>query len=114
MPFITIQTGAALSHQQKQDLASGLAEAITVIPGKNAGNLMLAIHDGLFMAFGDKDGKKCLHMNVLMYKAAAKQEKDALVERCTALFGRVCGIEPGCVYITIEEMDNWGVGGKYK
>lgn len=114
MPFITIQTGVALSAQAKQELAAELGKIIAVIPGKNSGNLMLAIHDDLFMAFGEKDGKKCLHMNILMYKSAAKADKDKLVEECTALFGRVCGVEPGCVYITVSELDNWGVGGIFK
>lgn len=114
MPFVTIQTGAALSEQAKRELAAELGRLIAVIPGKHSGNLMLAIHDNVFMAYSDKDGKKCLNMNVQLYKPAGKADKDKLVEQCTALFGRVCDTPPDCVYFNIIELDNWGVGGIFK
>lgn len=113
MPFITIQTGARLSEQQKKTLASRLGEIITVVPGKTFENLMLSIHDGVFMAFGPQPADKCMHLDILTYKESTFADLEKLVKLCTDLAGEVCGMPADNVYISIAGRENWGVGGKY-
>ena len=51
MPFINIKTNAALSQEKKGIIKRRLFDCISVIPGKSDRYLMVALEDGLDMAF---------------------------------------------------------------
>lgn len=113
MPQIRITTGAKLSQQEKQEIASGLNEAITGIPEKSSANTMLSIQDDVFMAFADRESKACLHMHVLLRGKAAMDEKAKVTADACRLFERVLGLKADGVYVTFHELDNWGARGQY-
>lgn len=113
MPYISIETGAKLSQQDKQVIASGLGEIITAIPGKNMSNLMLGIRDDVFMAYAERDSRDCLHMHVLLRGAATIEQKDKVVADSCRLFEKISGIKADGIYVTFEELPNWGARGSY-
>ena len=114
MPHITVETSVKLAPEVKQRLAGELNAHISLIPGKVADKLMIAVVDGVFMSFGERKGEDFVHMDILMYLSASKADKDKLVAKYTEIVGSVIGVKPGNVYITIQELAHWGVGGMYK
>lgn len=113
MPYVLIQTGAALSPQTRQEIAAALGEAVTVIPGKNAGNLMLTIDAGADMVFAGKKTDECLYMDIRLHGAAAMDAKEKLVVGCYRLLTKATGMEANNIYITIQEFPKWGALGSY-
>lgn len=113
MPFMTIEMGKTLTDEQKKAIAEAMGTIIAVVPGKTRDNLMLSIHDGLYMAFGDTSSADCLHINIRMYKQSARADRERLVAACADYFVKTLALDPDNIYTTIEELDDWGVGGRY-
>lgn len=114
MPYIQITTGAKLSQRDKQEITAGMNEVITAIPGKNPANTMLSLKDDVFMVFGERESKDCLQMHILLYGKAALGEKAKVTADACKLFERVLGVKADGVYVTFQELDNWGAKGLYK
>lgn len=113
MPFLAISTGKNLTPEAKQAITKNLGEIITVIPGKNVGNLMVEITDAAYMVFNGAKTDECLYMSILLHGAAAHEAKSALVEKCCAMLAEVTKIPVNNIYITVAEHANWGALGKY-
>lgn len=113
MPLVAIHTGATLSAETKQRIASDLGEAITVVPGKNAGNLMIAFHDGIDMVFAGAKTDKCMFIDIRLHGAASHEAKTALVDGMYALVMKATGLAANDIYMTVDEFPNWGAIGKY-
>lgn len=113
MPYVTITAGKKLTAEAKGRIVAELGKIITVIPGKNAGNLMTAIRDGAEMAFSEDRTDNCLHMDIKLHGAAAHEAKDALVRDCFAMLHAATGIPTDNIYITVAEFAYWGALGRY-
>lgn len=113
MPYVSLHTGATLPASLRQNIARDLGEIITVIPGKNVGNLMIAFQDGVDMVFAGSATDKCLYIDIKLHGAAEQEAKSKLVESTCAMLVKHTGIVAENIYITVQEFPYWGALGKY-
>ena len=55
MPFINVKTNASVTKEKAESIKSALGTAITAIPGKSEGWLMVGIEDGYKLWFKGTD-----------------------------------------------------------
>lgn len=113
MPLIAIHTGKELAPETRSEIVDELGKIVTVIPGKNAGNLMTHFDDGAEMAFAGAKTDSCVYVDVKLHGASEHAAKTALVENCCAMLVSATGIPAENIYITVAEFPNWGALGKY-
>ena len=63
MPMIQLTTNVTVSDSAKARLAAGLGEAISLLPGKNEGQLMLSISGENYMAFQGRDDRSVAYVS---------------------------------------------------
>ncbi|MBR4224834.1 MAG: hypothetical protein IKR73_08500 [Oscillospiraceae bacterium] len=109
MPFIHFMTNTAVSDAEKNDLKAALGQAITAIPGKSEGWLMVRISDGCSLYFkGDPAPAAMVEVTVFGHA-----DHNAYTE----LTKRICAIAEGMsipasrVYVRYAETDEWGWNG---
>lgn len=113
MPLIAVYTGRKLAAETKRNIASELGKIVTVIPGKNEGNLMVAVQDGLDMVFAGDASGDCLYADIKLHGASPHEAKDKLVTDCIAMLHAAAGVPTDNIYVTVAEFANWGAIGKY-
>ena len=72
MPFINIKTNAALSQEKKGIIKRRLFDCISVIPGKSDRYLMVALEDGLDMAFHRESDANIAFTEVKIFGGSTK------------------------------------------
>ena len=70
MPFINVKTNAQVSKEQEVELKAALGKAITAIPGKSEGWLMIGIEPQQAMYFKGTDDP-CAMVSVSIYGSAS-------------------------------------------
>lgn len=63
MPMIQLTTNVTVSDSAKAKLAAGLGKAISLLPGKNEGQLMLSISGENYMAFQGRDDRSVAYVS---------------------------------------------------
>ena len=74
MPFINIKTNAALSQEKKGIIKRRLFDCISVIPGKSDRYLMVALEDGLDMAFHRESEANIAFTEVKLFGGSTKDQ----------------------------------------
>lgn len=106
MPFITVKTNQDIS-EAKTILKAELGAAITAIPGKSEGWLMVEITDQLDMWFKGSNAP-CAMFEVSIFGSASSAAYDDLTQRLCAISKKYIGASPDRTYIKYAETAHWG------
>ena len=114
MPFIKLSIAKRISEEMEQAVIDGLAEALSVIPGKDPQWTMVEVNDGLRLYFGGKRQEDMVFGDV---KYVGKQEfhkKRVFTQRACQVIHEILGTPIDRICLTITEYDNWGAVGDFR
>lgn len=109
MPFIEVKTNQNIADS-KSIIKSELGSAITAVPGKSEGWLMVEISDRLDMYFKGSD-EPCAMFEVAIYGKASDNAYDDLTKRLCEISQKYLGVSPDRTYIKYTEIEHWGYNG---
>lgn len=110
MPFINVKTNTSLSADKKQDIKSALGRAITAIPGKSEGWLMVGIEADYDLWFKGSDAPAAM-VEVSVFGSASPSAYDNLTGQITDIVTSAAGVPADRVYVKYFETPNWGWNG---
>ncbi len=111
MPFINSKITVKMSEEKKEAIKAKLGEAIALIPGKSESWLMVGFDDGYDLYFqGNKDGESAF-IKVSVYGRASAADYNTLTGAICDIFESELSIPKNRIYVTYEEVENWGWNG---
>lgn len=110
MPFINVKTNAKVPAAQAETIKSGLGQAISTIPGKSEGWLMVGIEGEQQLWFKGSDAPAAM-VSVSIYGSAQANALSALTGKITALLTDTLGIPADRIYVAYASTPNWGWNG---
>ena len=105
MPFIDVKASCEITSEQEQRLKVGLGEAISLIPGKSEGSLMLRFTGGCHMWFAGKQDGPIVMADIAIYGAAAPGSFSSFGSQAVSLIKEVLGAKQ--VYIRLAQTTDW-------
>ncbi len=112
MPYINVNAAPILKENEKEQLKAKMGELITLIPGKSEAVTMVGVNDGCSLFLGGRALEKGAFIEIKLLGAAKKQDKEALTEAIFKGMKSMFDMPESDVYITIQEFENWGFGGR--
>lgn len=111
MPFINSKITVKLDNKKEELLKSKLGEIITNIPGKSEEYLMVGFEDNYSLYFAGKKLEYGAFVNVKIFGKAKKEELEKITKDICALYEKELNISQDKIYITYDEVENWGFNG---
>ncbi len=111
MPYINTRTNVSISQYQENAIKTAYADAITAIPGKTEGWLMLNFEDNCRMYFRGDSTQPIAFVEVSAYGGENPAAFDDLTGRITKILGDNLKINPDHIYIKYNAVANWGWNG---
>ena len=110
MPFIKINTNEKVSVQQAEQIKSALGQAITAIPGKSEGWLMVSVSGEQQLYFRGTDEPAAI-AEVSLYGAASGNALNTLTSHITGILSDTLSISSDRIYVSYMMTENWGWNG---
>ena len=110
MPFINVKTNAAVREDKLNGIKSKLGEAITAVPGKSEGWLMVGIEPEYKLWFKG-DPAPAAMVEAAIYGSASSSALSELTSRITKILNAELGIAPNRIYVKYAQTDDWGWNG---
>ena len=110
MPFINVKTNVPVAQDKKESIKSALGKAITAIPGKSEGWLMVGIEPEYDLWFKGSDAPAAM-VEVSVFGGASSSAYSDLTAKVTDILGGDLGISPDRIYVKYFETSNWGWNG---
>lgn len=110
MPFINIKTNTEVSAEKAKKIKTHLGLAITAIPGKSEGWLMVGIEDNYQLFFKGTD-KPAAMVEVSLYGNASSNALGVLTSNITGILLDILGISTDRIYVSYMSTENWGWNG---
>lgn len=109
MPFINVKTNVSAANKA-EDIKSQLGSAISAIPGKSEGWLMVGLEDGYKLWFKGSDAPAAM-VEVSIFGSASDSALDDLTSRITAILTDTLGLSADRVYVSYMSTGSWGWNG---
>ncbi|MBR5163941.1 MAG: hypothetical protein IKW87_00065 [Ruminococcus sp.] len=110
MPFINVKTNVSTTHEAEINIKSALGQAITAIPGKSEGWLMVGIEPDYRLWFKGTNEPAAM-VQVSLYGGASHNAKTTLTSHITGILTDELGISSDRVYVMYTETESWGWNG---
>ena len=112
MPFVNIMSAHKIGAADRNTLQLEIANNISLLPGKNIDNTVVAITDSYDMFRSGKplDG---IFVDIRLYKASPEDAKKAMAEKLFEIFDKVLGVPNDRVQLNFTEMPAWASKGNY-
>ncbi len=110
MPFINVKTNVSTTHEAEINIKSALGQAITAIPGKSEGWLMVGIEPDYRLWFKGTNEPAAI-VQVSLYGGASHNAKTTLTSHITGILTDELGISSDRVYVMYTETESWGWNG---
>lgn len=111
MPFINSKVTVKLNKSQKESLKAQLGQAIACIPGKSESWLMVGIEDEYCLYFQGNQNAPAAFVEVKIYGHASAKDFDKMTGKLCEIYEKELGIPKNRIYVTYEEVENWGWNG---
>lgn len=110
MPFINVKTNVKTAAESEQSIKAKLGKAITAIPGKSEGWLMVGIEPEYKLWFkGDSAPAAMVEVSVFGKPSSAAMSD--LTGRITDILGEELSIPADRIYVKYECTPDWGWNG---
>lgn len=110
MPHIQVQTNQSVSVEQADVIKSNLGKAITAIPGKSEGWLMVGLEDDCRLYFQGTNAPAAM-VTVRLYGSASENALNMLTSHITGILTDTLSIPSDRIYVSYWETANWGWNG---
>lgn len=110
MPFINVKTNCAVSKDKETAIKTQLGLAITAIPGKSEGWLMVGIEPEYTLYFRGTD-EPCAMVEVSIFGNASSNALTTLTSNITGILTDNLGIISDRVYVKYSQHPEWGWNG---
>lgn len=110
MPFINVKTNAKLTAEQAEAMKAQIGEAITTIPGKTEGWLMVGFEDGYQLYFRGTPEPAAM-VTVSVFGSPSAEVTDALTGELTAILNKTLGVPSDRIYVSYMMTNHWGWNG---
>ncbi len=110
MPFINVKTNAKLTAGLAEQIKTQLGQAITAIPGKSEGWLMVGI-DGDQTLYFRGTADPAAMVSVSLYGSASGNAMDTLTAHITGILTDTLGIASDRIYVSYMCTEHWGWNG---
>ena len=110
MPFINVKTNQPVSEAQAENIKSQLGQAITAIPGKSEGWLMVCLEGEKALYFKGTAAPAAM-VAVSIYGAASSNALNTLTSHITGILTDSLGIPSDRIYVSYASTDQWGWNG---
>ena len=110
MPFINVKTNEKVSNDIANEIKSELGKAITAIPGKSEGWLMVGIEDEYKLWFKGTDEPAAI-VEVSVYGSPSAPAMNDLTGRITDILTDHLSVPGDRVYVSYFSTPNWGWNG---
>ena len=110
MPFINVKTNTAVSADKEESIKAQLGQAITSIPGKSEGWLMVGFEPEYKLWFKGTNDPAAM-VQVSIFGGADRSAKNKLTGKISEIIGAELGISPSRIYVRYAETDDWGWNG---
>ncbi|MBR4555346.1 MAG: hypothetical protein IKO27_07105 [Ruminococcus sp.] len=107
MPFINVKTNKQVAADVAESVKSKLGQAVTAIPGKSEGWLMVGLEDGGKLWFKGSDAPAAM-VQVSIFGSASSGALTDLTGRICGIMSTDLGIPADRVYVSYMCTDNWG------
>ncbi len=111
MPYINTKTNVSISQYQETAIKAAYADAITAIPGKTEGWLMLNFEDNSRMYFRGDSTQPIAFVEVSAYGGENPSAFNDLTGRITKILNENLKIAPDHIYVKYNAVSNWGWNG---
>lgn len=112
MPFINSTTTAKVNEQQREVIKAELGKIISEIPGKSEEWLMIGFKDENTLYFRGVKMDKAAFIEIKIFGTADRKSKQVLTRKVSSLIERELLIPQDNIYITIDEIKDWGWNGE--
>lgn len=110
MPFIHVKTNQTITAEAAAEIKSQLGTAITAIPGKSEGWLMIALDGDSRMYFKGSDAPAAM-VSVSIYGTASGNALNTLTSHITGILTDSLGIPSDRIYVSYQSTEYWGWNG---
>lgn len=110
MPFINVKTNCTLEEKNIEAIKTKLGQAITAIPGKSEGWLMVDIEDGHKLYFKGTSAPAAM-VSVSIYGNASSNALGTLTSHITGILTDEAGISSDRIYVSYMSTGDWGWNG---
>ena len=110
MPYINVKTNVKVSPEKEEAIKKGLGLAITAIPGKSEGWLMVGIEDEFKLWFKGTNEPAAM-VEVSIYGNASSNALTTLTSHITGLLFDNLGISTDRIYVSYMSTPDWGWNG---
>ncbi|MDE6764013.1 MAG: hypothetical protein K2J73_10105 [Oscillospiraceae bacterium] len=110
MPFINVKTNVNVTNEKTADIKSALGTAITAIPGKSEGWLMVGVEGDYTLYFKGTDAPAAM-VEVQIYGSPSGNAMSELTNRITGILSESLGISSDRIYVSYMCTENWGWNG---
>lgn len=109
MPFINVKTNVNISKDKETEVKTALGQAITAIPGKSEGWLMVGFEQDYTLYFKGTDEPAAM-VQVSLYGKASDNALNVLTSNITGILLKL-GISSDRIYVSYMMTDEWGWNG---
>jgi phenylpyruvate tautomerase PptA (4-oxalocrotonate tautomerase family) len=113
MPYIAINTTETLPVARQEAIKSELGRLISIIPTKAEGGLLIDF-SGEHRFYRAGALVKGAYIELRLYRPSPFEAKKQFTEEVFSLLSRELGIEKDHMYLTIVELEHWGLDGTLK
>lgn len=110
MPFINVKTNTAISQDKEIAVKSAMGQAITAIPGKSEGWLMVEIEPERKLYFKGENSPAAM-VEVSIFGQANPAAFSDLTNRICDILSNELAIDPSRIYVKYEATSDWGWNG---
>ncbi len=111
MPSINVKTNAKLPKDKKEIIKRRLFDCISIIPGKSDNSLMVAVEDGVDMAFHRDAASRMAMVEVKLFGESTKDAYQRLTGAICMILSDEAGILSKNCFVKFEEVKYWGHNG---
>lgn len=108
MPFIDVKTSAQLNSEKIEQIKTELGKAISLIPGKSEGWLMVNVSDNCSLYFKGNDDGNTAYVEVKIFGSASKNDCENLTAEICKILENSAGVPSDRTYVKFEFSDMWG------
>lgn len=111
MPYIQTKVSVSLTKEKEQILKEKFGKAISLLPGKSEGWLMLDFADNCRLWFRGDNSEPAAFLQVQVFGAANGSAFEKLTAELTGILQSELNISPDHIYISYAATPHWGWNG---
>ncbi len=111
MPFIHVKVSEKVTDSQIETVKTELGKAITLLPGKSEGYLMVHIEDGCHLYFKGNQAAPTAMCEVSVFGSAPRNACEALTAEICRILESEISVPQNRTYVKFSFIDTWGYDG---